>query len=378
MAQRRKMAALILVMMGLGSHAAGAQALRLQFRPPVGQKQTLQVTSHVASVPMTPIDTDRTERHWILTMELEPLAVTPDGNVTFRVTLRRIQHKLFATRKGREFYMFDLDSADEKRRNEQQMGMCLAPINEQQMGMCLAPIGESFTVVVSAQGRIQKLDTEAFCAAVARKRMQYEDEAIRRETIRIRTWAYRKEDEAARQKHLQADADSAVRAENRRFGSAAKREQLYRDCALEFHLYSLEKLRRSLLDVLIPFPDKPLGKDGRWIAPVMMRADGPIELEGTYTVTSQDSSTCTIQVEARRTMEDQSLTAPEVPEEYRTRLAGTYHATLKIDRTTGMLLSKESSMDLTGRTSNYMPDIPSSAETWEITVKATTSVEVVH
>ena len=366
MTRQRDVAALILSMVTLGSSVTGAESLPLQFRPPVGQKQTLQVTSHVSTVPVTPSDTDRTERHWILTMELEPLAVAADGNVTIRVTLRRIQHKLFAIRKGKEFYMFDLDSADEKRRNEQQMGMCLAPI------------GESFAVVISARGRVQKVDTEAFCVAVARKRMQYEDEAIRRETIRIRAWGYRNEDEATRQKHLQADADKAVRAENRRFGSAAKREQLYRDCAVEFHLYSLEKLRRSLLDVLIPFPDQPVAKDGRWTAPVMMRADGPIELEGTYTVKSQDNSTCTIQVEARRTMEDQSTTAPEVPEEHRTRLAGTYHATLKIDRTTGVLLSKEASMDLTGRTSTYMPDIPSSGKILEITVKATTTVEVVH
>ena len=176
-----------------------------------------------------------------------------------------------------------------------------------------------------------------------------------------------------------------MRRENNKYGgTAAQREQHYRDVAAECHLYSLGRLQWLFHDVAVPFPDEPVAVGGRWTAPFMMAADGPIELEATYTLVSRDGDTCTVQVEAQRTMEDKTLLPPPIPEEHRTRLAGTYKAVMKIDRATGVLLSKEASADLTGRTSTYIPPLPgmpkitTPAKIVPLALTATTTVEPVR
>ncbi len=363
MTRRKKIVILIGLAVILCASAAGADDVRLQFRLEVGKKQTMRITSRMAS---TPPGQPSTQRLWILTLELEPRAVAADGAVTLRVTMRRIQHQIFMGREGEKPPVFAADSADEKRRYEHEMGICLAPI------------GESFTVVVSPQGRIGQLDTEAFCAAVGRKRMEYEDEAIRRKATSFAEWKYRDRDEATRRKLTQELVDREIRSENRKYGSAAERQQQYRAGALESHLYSMVRLPWLLHDLLMPFPAAPVAQNGRWTAPVMTRSDGPLELTGTYTLKGQEGGACIIQVEARRTMDHQCYGAPAVPEKHRTRLAGTYQATLKIDRTTGTLLSGEAVMDLKGQTSTYMPGLPTEGTILQIAAKSTTTVETVY
>jgi hypothetical protein len=340
-----------------------------------------------------------TQRQWVLTLELEPLAVTAAGAVTMKVTILRIRHTLGGVSPTGEIPLIDLDSAGAE------------PPYKREMGLCLAPIGESFTAVVSAQGRMTEVDSKAFCVAVARKRMQYEDEAIRREATERAQWSAEKaaalrrfieqemaraqrrgentprdaearrkriEEEMerltreennkrgaaeARRKRIEEEVEKAIRSENKRYGgTAAQREQHYRDVAAECHLYSLGQIRWLLNDLLVPFPYEPAAQGSRWTAPFMMAADGPIELEAAYTLVSQDGDTCTIQVEAQRSREDKTLMPPPVPSEHRTSLAGTYKAVLKIDRATGVLLSKEASADLTGRTSTYIPPMPGMPE----------------
>jgi hypothetical protein len=138
------------------------------------------------------------------------------------------------------------------------------------------------------------------------------------------------------------------------------------------------QLRWLLHDLLIPFPATPVAEGGHWTAPVMTRSDGPLELTGTYTLKGQEGGACIIQVEARRTMADQCYGASAVPEKHRTRMAGTYQAILKIDRTTGMLLSGEAVMNLKGQTSTYVPGLPMEGTILQVTAKSTTTVEVVH
>ncbi len=355
---------LVLWIASLYSNVARAEAVPLQFRPEIGAKQTVRITTVMASTPAPPASPENTERSWALTLKLEPAVIAGDGAVTLRVTLLRIESKLLASGIRADGPLFSADSADETSRDEYGMGKCLAPI------------GESFTVIVSARGRIVKVDSEAFCVAVARKRIQYEDEAIRREATRFAEWRTKDKGKTAQRLAIKGEIEEAFRKEYNKYGSAAKREERYREEAMASELYSLVQLQRTLSDALIPFPDEPVAKGERWTAPVLVCTDGPIELTGTYTLTDQDNSTCTIQIEAQRTMDDQSMYIPEVPDEYRTRLAGTYRATVKIDRTTGVLLSKEASMDLTGRISTFMPDGQVPPRTFQIVAKSTNTVEV--
>jgi len=354
MAERGKVVvALILGAAIFYPKVSGAESGRLRFRPELGKKQTVQITSHMASIPKVSGKSDATERHWVLTLELEPTDIAADGSVTIRVTILRIQYKLSTARGMKEFPVTDLDSADETWRSaDQTLG------NEQEKCLCLAPIGESFTAVVSDRGRVIKIDSEAFCAAVARKRIQYEDETIRRTTIRVMAYRYKDETEETKRRLLEADVAKAIRDENTRYGSPARREQDHRKAASECYLYSTGQLRLLLNDVLVPFPEEPVAQDGRWTAPFLMIADGPIPLTGTYALKSGGDGVRTIQVEAERTPDDQSINEPNIPDEYRTRLTGVSRTTLKIDAATGVLLSRETSADLTGRTPIVFPEPP--------------------
>ena len=144
MIARGKSVVSILWIATICSTAAGADPVLLRYRPEIGKKQTVQVTSHALSKPEASSGSHAAERHWILTLELEPQAVTIDGTVTMKVTILRIRHKLCGVSEAGEFPMIDLDSAGEK------------PPYDYEVAICLAPIGESFTVIVSAQGRITK------------------------------------------------------------------------------------------------------------------------------------------------------------------------------------------------------------------------------
>jgi hypothetical protein len=305
-----------------------------------------------------------------------------DGSVTIRATILRIQHKLSALHEMKEVCVIDVDSADETWRHDDQ-----SRSNEQELCMCLAPIGESFTAVVSARGRVTKVNCEAFRVAVARKRIQYEDEMIRRRTIRIREDKYKDESERRKRRHLEADVAKAIKQENARYGSAAQREQDHRKAASECHLYSTGQLRLLLNDVLVPFPEEPVAKEGSWTAPFLMIADGPIQLTGEYTLMSDENGVRTIHAEAKRSPDDQSINEPNIPDEHRTRLSGVSWATLKIDATTGVLLSKEVSADLTGQTPVLRPELPTKVgqplkfkveEVRLIDARATTTLETLH
>ncbi len=361
MVKRAKVAALLLFIVTVGASAAGPEGIRLQFRPKIGKKQTVRITTRVATTTSQPSSAERTEV-WILTLDLQPLALVADGGVAVKATFVRLQHQLLLGRKGEGAPM--LDSADEKRRDSRDMALCRALV------------GESFTAVVSAQGRLEKVDTGSFCDAVAPQRMKYEDEAIRRDTTRVKEAVYKNKDEATRRRLIEADVEKAIRKENDRYTTAAGREYAYRQGAVDCYLYSTRRLRWLLNDVLTPFAAGPVTLGSRWTAPVMVAADGPYELGGTYILKGQEDNTCTIQVEARRTTSDRSLVAPAVEEAQRSWLAGAYLATVKVDRTTGTVLSKETSLDLTGTGLIPVPGSQTTGTGVQVTSKATTTVEV--
>jgi hypothetical protein len=156
MAKRGRIPAAILLIATIGSSVAYAEALRLQFRPEVGKKQTIRVISRLATTHPGPAGEDVTEHAWTFIAELEPLSVAPDGSVAIKVSLLRAREEASMRSHG-EIFHFDTAGGA----HELSMGA----------GVSVAFLGESFTIVVSGRGKLVKLDTDAFYAAVVENRI---------------------------------------------------------------------------------------------------------------------------------------------------------------------------------------------------------------
>ncbi len=310
----------------IGSDATHAQTGRLQFRPEVGKKQTMRVAFGLATTHPARAGQDVTEHAWTFTVELEPLAIAPDGSVTIKVGILRAREEFFMHRQS--------DIRHHRDTAEGGLG-----------GADMAFLGETFAVVVSPQGELIKLDTDAFYAAIAANRIKHEDRA---------------------------------RQTNEKYRSRQEREQAYKEEAANFLFYGTNQLRTLLTNLLAPLAAGPVQPGDGWPGPVMLRLEGFMELAGTYTFKGLESGVCTLQAEARRSMDDQPIGPPLVRDAPPVKLAGTYQATIKVDPSTGSLLSKEAVMELegtapmpNGRTRTFGGPVP-------ITTKATVTVEPVQ
>ncbi len=85
MTKRGRIAAVILLTATISWGAARAEAIRLQFRPDIGQKRTMRVTSRLVTNHPAPTGQDGTAHVWTFAVELEPLSLASDGSVTIKV-----------------------------------------------------------------------------------------------------------------------------------------------------------------------------------------------------------------------------------------------------------------------------------------------------
>ena len=223
----------------IGSGAACAEAIRLQFRPKVGQKRTMRVIFRLATTHPGPAGEDVTEHAWTFTAELEPLATAPDGSVTIKVSLLRAREEASMRSHG-EIFHFDTAGGA----HELSVGA----------GQSVAFVGESFTIVVSPQGELVKLDTDAFYAAIVENRIKHEDRAIQIHAEAEYGRRYKNSDVKDRRWLIQTDVEEAIGRIIEKYGSPEKRKQAYREQAADFLFYGTNQLRTLLTNLLAPLP----------------------------------------------------------------------------------------------------------------------------
>ncbi len=363
MATRGIIATVILLIATIGSSAAYAEAIRLQFRPEIGKKRTMRVTLRLVTNHPAPTGQDSTTHAWTFTVELEPLSIASDGSVTIKVGILRAREESSMASHGE---LFHFDTGD--RGHELNVSS----------GQYVACLGASFTVVASPQGGIVKLDTDVFYAAIAENRIKHEDVAQQHWAEAEGGRRYKKSDVKDRRWLIQTDAEEAIRQTNEKYGSREKRKEAYQKQAADFQFYGTVVLRMLLNNLLAPFPPGPAQPGDHWSAPVLLRLEAPMELAGTYMFKGQQSGVCTIQADARRSMDDQPIGASQIPEAQRIKLAGTYQATIKVDPATGILLSKEAVMELKGAVPRPSARTGTLGESVPVTSQATVTVEPVR
>ena len=323
---------------------AEGEAIRLQFRPEPTEQRTLRVNSELASTYRTPYGEERNEFITAFTVEVKPTAIAEDGTVTLKITLLEMSRN--DRMKSKDVPLFQYDST----RNSHEYSVSDAQYD--------AAIGESFTVLASARGEIIGLNLGDFFTAVAAKRLKYEDETYRR---------------------LPGgqEGEARIKERNEHYGSPEARKQAYEQEAPKSLLYGPDQLRLLASNVLVPLAPEPVKTGAEWNGLVMVSIEYPAEMAGTYTLKNVENGVCTIQAQAQRTPEDKLSSGPARRYAMMSKLGGTYQATLKVDRATGSLFSRESVMTLTGnifrpgsQSANPEGDVP-------VTIEATTTVETV-
>ncbi len=318
--------------------------IQLQFRPTPGEKQTMQVNSKLSTTHPGPTGQDCTEHITNYTVEVEPTAIADDGTVTVRIGILGILQDSHRNSDGLSFWYYD-SSKDPHRYNEAEARYSAA-------------IGESFTVLASARGEITELRLDEFFAAVAANRVKYEDGAYR---------------------HMPGGrkAEEIIRELNEKYGSPEKRKDGYKKEAAESPFFGPDRLRLLVSNALVPLAREPVKAGADWKGPIMISIEYPTEMAGAYTLKSVENKVCTIEAQAARTPQDKLPEGPARRWMMGSKLGGTYRATLKVDRATGALLSRQAVMNLTG--SIFMPGNRSAGPEGDVpvTTVATTTVEIV-
>ena len=335
MVTRRRIAVLILSVATICSSAVGADAVDLQFHPEIGKKQTMRMTSRMVTTPSVPGLND-SEYVRTFTVELEPTFIDADGSVIMRVTIIRVREDVSSSTNKFIEYHFDTNGKHELDRSA---------------GKSIAFRDEIFAIVISAKGRLLKLNTDKFYTAIAENRIAHEDRAILFDAEIEGIRKYKNDDAATRSRQIIADAENAIRETNEKYGSREKRKETYKAEAPEHSYYGTIALRTLFNNFLAQLPTEPVQPNDSWPGLVMfgLPCEGPMQLQGKYTLKAVENDVCTILVDARRNASDMPIgMSPDVGS-MRIILEGAYRATIKVDQTTGLVLGREAVMDLRGK-----------------------------
>lgn len=334
MTKKGRIAVLILSVATIYSSAVGANAVNLRFHPEIGKKQTMRMTSRMVTSTTAPGLND-SEFVWTFTVEFEPVEIAADGSVTMRISILRIRKDVSSSTNKFIEYHFDTNGRHELNRFA---------------GESIAFRGESFTIVTSAQGHLVKLNTDNFYTAVAENRIAHEDRAMRLSAEIEGSRRYKNNDAETRSRQILADAEKAIRETNEKYSSREKRKETYKVEAAEHSYYGTIAFRVLLNNFLALFAREPVRQNDSWPGLVMfsLACEDPMQLPGTYTLKGVENDVCTIQIEARRNASDRPIGMSPDAGSMHYILEGAYRATMKVDQTTGSVLSKEAVMDLRG------------------------------
>lgn len=331
---RRAQAVVVPVLCILTACSIGAaeDAVALKLTPEFGDRRTMCVTWRMVTSSPTSANNERFERSRTVVAQFEPLSLAGDDICTLRVGLQRDCSETVIDAAGRREVLVCHDSARAVHR-QSWVG-----------ARFVAYLGETFSANLSSQGRLQRLDTDAFYAAIAQNRVKLENDAALNLEVDPKLagrFGFTAE-------HVKAKGKQKIEAADTKYGSRGRRLKAYREEAASFSLYGVPALRRLLSDVTAPLPDRPVRPGDQWKAPVTIELDVPIEMLGTHTLKHVADEVCTIQVEARGTVESKPLSGPGGLANTSAKLEGTYEATLTVERATGWLLRREAVMNLTG------------------------------
>ncbi|UCD53269.1 MAG: hypothetical protein JSW27_11605, partial [Phycisphaerales bacterium] len=302
---------------------ATAPAVRLRFAPDPGTTRIVQITTVTTlSIQGDTLQQSGTNRE-TLTLELEAAPPDANGNTPIAVTLAAVQMKMETGGTTRAQY----DSTE-------------PPDSTNNYGKMYSPfVSGRCTMVVSAQGRVVNFDMDKLYRAVAEVQL-----AARGGATDPRY--------QSREEYLQA---LKTQCENvPRLGK--------------------HQLCSTLGKLVVALPEQPLRESDAWSGRSTVDVDIPVEMAATYALTAATDDICTIKMESRRSAEQEPIVQTMDEATIRYALSGTSQATLTVDRSTGWLLSKQETTNLSGQVETRWAGRPELDTTDQISLEITTTV----
>jgi len=296
----------------------------LKLRLKTGQKHSLQIVRETNSSHTT--KERQTDNNYINTtgLELKVEQVDSKGVAWLKVTYLTI-HEITKTADGQIEYDSTKPDTAVSYRN-------WGPV-------FTAIIGQSFVAKVTPEGDIVELVGLAeMYQRMAELVVENEDEATRLNMGMAE--ASTKEDEER--------AKKSIDRKNQRYGSREKRIEATRERLEERGRFAKKLIREMLGNVIMPFPDGPVGIGDSWQAKMALFSLGAGDLgldDCTYTLRENKQAALLVDFSSKIELDDEPL-SPEAGS--RATLTGSCEGSLEIDPSSGWMLHKNVTMRCSG------------------------------
>ncbi|MEN6576086.1 MAG: DUF6263 family protein [Phycisphaerales bacterium] len=319
-----------------------AGAIRLRFRPVPGTKRRVQLTTKVTQSAQEDGQRQDMTATESADLDLEVLEPPADGTVAIGVSLAAARLKSEAAGQT----VGEYDSAQ-------------PPGERNTMAEMYAPfLGSRFTIHVSPGGQLTDPNLDALFLTAARRRLEDEDASLR--------------------ERLKDRADEAIRKADEQSGSREARVLDMKNKLEKFPVLGREKILEMLGNLIVALPDSPLRRGDTWQDSFAAGIGLRIPMAGTYTVTAVEPDVCTIQVAGQRSLDEEPLVEGTEQTKMTTKLGGSSEATLRIERQTGWLLSKECKVSLQGEVQMTTIGAQSQSISMPVSVEVTISVTTIE
>jgi len=329
----------VLLLSILGSASSAEDKLDLKLRLKPGEKHGMRITTtqNISQAIMGK------EQEIVYTrnfgIEAEAKQVDADGTALIEVTFRTLKET--TTIGGTTSFGYDSTKPQ--------------PTDDNMARMYSAMMGESFIARVTPQGKIVELELDKMYLGMANKMMESEDKLIK--------------------DRMKKRAQEAIERMNKRYGSSEKRKQALKQQIEQFPVFSEERIRSIAINTIAVFPRSPLQIGDSWKDKITVDLLALVEIDSTHTLKGHEKGTVSINVSAKRSLDDKPVVRKMGPNKSSTRLAGSYDATIKVDEKSGWLISKRADMRFTGETTLAGNKQTPQRQKMQMSVKATVTVE---
>jgi len=323
----------------LGSTSAAEDKLDLKLRLKPGDKHGMQITTtqDISQGMMGKQQEMVYMRNFGI--EAEAKQVNANGIASIEVSFRTLKEKTIIGGTT----SFEYDSTKPQ------------PTGDNMARMYSAMMGESFIARITPLGKIIELQLDKMYLGMAKKMMESEDKLIRG--------------------RMKERAQEAIEKTNKRYGSREKRMQALKQQVEQFPVFSEERIRSIAINTVAVFPPSPLQIGDSWKDKITVDLLALVEIDGTHTLKGHENGIVSINVSAKRSLDDKPVIRKTGPLKLSTRLAGSYDAAIKVDAKSGWLLSKHADMRFTGETTVDGNNQAPQGQTMQMSVKATVTVE---
>jgi hypothetical protein len=135
-----------------------------------------------------------------------------------------------------------------------------------------------------------------------------------------------------------------------------------------------QKLCSALVKLVAELPEQPLRVGDTWSGPNVTDIGIPVNMPTKCTLAAASDEVCTIEVEGQRGADEEPVVQEMDKLKISYAVSGTSQATLTVDRQTGWLLSKQQTMNLTGRIETRFVGQPELDNSNQVSVEITTTV----